>query len=489
MICYIGFRNISDGSPKQDSRMLESNMFTKRQNVVKVGYRNIRDFTRLLIIFLLTLTLSACVALGPQPEPEPVEPQQPEEEVETIPPPPDSLTPSQRVRKALQQLEQGDYENARLQLTWALQEKPTLQIATNLLEQMDVDPIDYLGMKSFFYDVEPGDSLSIIAKKFLNDPFKFVVLARYNKLENPSKLAPGQRIRVPGVMPERKRAKPKPKPKPKPVQPEPEPITQESTEAVPTTIPASTGEAMTTEPVTEDQPPPLETDEAIEAAAPETESQTGDESGGQVDEQETGTSVMTVEEVLKSARGLHGEGNLSAAIYLLENETSQYPDSKELSKLLAGYYREHADQLINQDDLDGARIVLEKLIILDSSDDEAINKLILVEDRIEAEKLMLKAQDQQSAGNLEDAYKTYNQVLTYDPENQSAKDAKLAVRDRLTDNYHRRAMQLFRKQELDEAIGYWNKILELNPNHALAPGYKARALEMKQQLQKIEPDN
>jgi tetratricopeptide (TPR) repeat protein len=47
-------------------------------------------------------------------------------------------------------------------------------------------------------------------------------------------------------------------------------------------------------------------------------------------------------------------------------------------------------------------------------------------------------------------------------------------------------MKLFRKQELDEAIAYWNKILKLNPNHPLAPGYKARALQMKQQLQKID---
>ncbi|MCU7878724.1 MAG: tetratricopeptide repeat protein, partial [Candidatus Thiodiazotropha sp. (ex Lucinoma borealis)] len=70
---------------------------------------------------------------------------------------------------------------------------------------------------------------------------------------------------------------------------------------------------------------------------------------------------------------------------------------------------------------------------------------------------------------------------------RSAKDAQLITRDKLTDSYHRQAMQLFRKQELDEAIGYWNKIIELNPNHSLAPGYKARALEMKQQLQKIGP--
>lgn len=100
---------------------------------------------------------------------------------------------------------------------------------------------------------------------------------------------------------------------------------------------------------------------------------------------------------------------------------------------------------------------------------------------------MRAAQDQQTAGNMEEAYQTYTQVLTYDPENSAAQASQLSVRDQLTDSYHRSAMQLFRKQELDEAIAFWNKILALNPNHPLAPGYKARALEMKQQLQKIGP--
>ncbi len=460
-------------------------MVTMRISVVKDLLRNIQDFLKILIITLFALSISACVALGPQQQPEPVE-EEPQEQAEVIPPPPDSLTPSQRVRKALEQLEHGEYENARLQLTWALQEKPTLQIATNLLQQMDADPIDHLGMKSFFYDVEPGDSLSIIAKKFLNDPLKFVILARYNKLENPSKLAPGQRIRVPGVMPERKR--PKPKPKPKPPQPEAEaaPMVQEPVEPA-----ASSG--MTTDQPAETPEPAAETGqiEASTISIPEEPEQLQveiEEPSQQPAELpgETEPAAMTAEEALSSAMGLHAEGNLSAAIYLLENEISQHPNAKELPQLLAGYYDKHADLLINQGSLDNARTTLEKLIILDSSNDAAINKLILVEDRIEAQKLMQTAQDQQTAGSLEEAYQTYSQVLTYDPDNQSAKDAQVVVRDQLTDSYHRSAMQLFRKQELDEAIGFWNKILELNPNHPLAPGYKARALEMKQQLQKID---
>jgi tetratricopeptide (TPR) repeat protein len=456
--------------------MLEPNMITKRQNVVKDSIEGIRDILRFIIIGLFTLTISACVALGPQQEPQPVEPEPVEEVAPFPPPPPDSLNPSKRVRKALQLLEQGDYTNARLQLAWALQEKPTLQIASNLLEQMEVDPIDYLGMKSFFYNVEPGDSLSIIAKKFLNDPLKFVILARYNKLENPSKLAPGQRIRVPGVMPERKRKKPKPKPTTITKEtPEPTPISTTQVEQA-----MDTPESETANNLIEELP--LSTPEETEQLPIESKNITQPPADVTVDNQPL---AKTADEVIISARGLHGEGNLSAAIYLLEDEIGQHPDAKALQKLLAGYYNEQADLQINRADLEKARGTLEKLIILDSSNDAAINKLIQVEDKIEAKKLLHAAHDQEMANDLEAAHETYTQVLTYDPEDPQAKESQLRVRGKLTDNYHRRAMQLFRKQDLDEAIAFWNKILKLNPNHPLAAGYKARALEMKQQLQKF----
>ena len=421
---------------------------------------SIRDFGKILIITVFALSIAACELMGPRKPEEPVA-VEPEEPVETIPTPTDSLSPSERVRKALRLLQQGDYENARNELNWALQEKPSLQIATNLLEQMDADPIDYLGLKSFFYDVQPGDSLSIIAKKFLKDPLKFVILARYNKLDNPSKLAPGQRIRVPGEMPEIKKPKPRQQPKPAPLA-QPVPV-------APATETADTPSETIQEPIAPQSTPELETAEPARQI-PEAQSSSSDE-------------------IVESAKKLRNENDLAAAISLLENENTRNPQSGEIRNLLARYYNEQADQLIDRNNLEGARTALEKLIILDSSDENAINKLILVEDRIEALKLLQNARDQQNAGKLEQAYQTYSQVLTYDPDNLAAKEAQLKVRNRLTDSYHRQAMQLFRKQELDEAIGFWNKILDLDPNHSLAPGYKARALEMKQQLQKIGPES
>jgi tetratricopeptide (TPR) repeat protein len=458
-------------------------MFTIRYSVVKDSFENIIDFLKSITIGLIILSLCSCAALSPKPEPEPVQPE-PQEEVEVYPPPPpDALPPSKRVRKALDLLEQGDYENARLQLTWALQDKPTLQIALNLLEQMDVDPVEHLGMKSFFYYVESGDSLSIIAQKFLDDPLKFVILARYNKLENPGRLVQGQRIRVPGVMPEPQITKPKPKPKPV-SPPEPAPVIQEPADEQ--AIDPSDAIEVEDQAVEQlEQQPPEQMTVVTQEQPSSVETQTSSQPLP-VESVETQPPPMTVEEILNSARGLHSEGNLSAAIYLLEEEINKRPDVKALPTLLAGYYNEQAEQLINSGELNQARSTLEKLIILDSSDDSAINKLILVEDKIEALKLIQTAKDQESADNLEAAYQTYTQVLTYDPENSEAIVSQQRIRDMLTGNYHRRAMQLFRKQDLDEAIAYWNKILKLNPNHPLAAGYKARALEMKQQLLKID---
>jgi tetratricopeptide (TPR) repeat protein len=421
------------------------------------------------LLLTAAVVLSACQTLvlrpAPEPEPEAVA-EQPEQEIEPeVVPPPDDLPASLRVRKALQMLEQGDYENARNQLSWALQEKPGLQIADNLIQQIDADPIDYLGVKNFYYKVESGDSLSIIAGKFLEDPMKFVILARYNKLENPSKLAPGDRIRVPGKMPEdlwRKQKKKK------------QPRRRTSPPASEVTSSDDRGEAT-----------------AAIQAAPDDRSdltQPRQASTGRRDSRPAAPPPPTLDQVLGTARKLYATGDLPGAISQLESEGGRYAHDKALQKLQTGYYREHAEQLSQQGDLEQARMMLEKVVLLDSADENAIKDLIRIEDKLEARKLYRLGSDLLSGGQVENAYEMFTQSLTYDPENTQTKQAQLACRDILTDDYHRKAMSHFRHQELDRAIVLWDKILALDPGHPLAPGYRARAMDMKQKLEKIESD-
>jgi tetratricopeptide (TPR) repeat protein len=432
----------------------------------------IRTLHNFVLLLALAFGLFACqgVVLRPPPqdEPAPVAQEPPLEEEPVIPPPPDNLSASRRVKQALHLLEQGDYEKARMQLAWALVDKPGLQIAESLVEQIDANPVDYLGVKNFYYKVESGDSLSIIAGKFLDDPMMFVILARYNQLENPSKLAPGDRIRVPGAMPEEVWRKPKKKTKrrasksgqPPSGRAQPDTAKSESTAATETGL-GKSDDASADEKAVEGQP-----------------SQTTDA--------ETAKRPPSLEQVLGTARTLHDGGDLSGAIAQLENEGGRYAHTKALQSLQIGYYREYSEQLVSEGELERARNILEKMVLLDAEDEQAINRLIKVEDKLEAERLYQLGSDLLSNDQVDNAYQMFSQALTYDPQHTQASQAQQLCRDRLTDNYHRQAMRHFRQQELDEAIVLWNRILELNPGHSLAPGYKARALEMQQKLQQIE---
>lgn len=451
---------------------------------------DIRTTYKLALLLAAAIGFTACQPLvfqtKPEPEPEPVVAEPQEEVTPEPPPPPDDLPASRRVRKALQLLSQGDYENARNQLVWALQEKPGLQIADTLIEQIDADPIEYLGMKNFYYRVETGDSLSIIARKFLDDPMKFVILARYNELENPGKLAPGDRIRVPGEMPAQIWKKPKKK---KPRQAKP-PATPEATGAGRETTPAGSDSPVAVPPVVPQETPG---EEAGGGDRGRTESAGGEETPPQPstdtpDQAEAPAPPPTLAQVLDTARKLHAEGDLPAAIYQLDSEGSRFANEKSLQSLQIDYYKEYADRLIQQDDLNKARDVLEKLVLLDAADEQAMNKLILVEDKLESRKLYQRGSDLLKGGYVEDAYNVLTQSLTYDPDNTKARQAQVMSRDRLTHDYHRQAMQHFRKQELDEAIALWDKILAVDPAHPLASGYRARAIEMQQKLKQINPD-
>ncbi len=434
---------------------------------------DIRTLGKLFLQLTAVVAISACQTLvvspvpeaEPEPEPE-VGVQQPEPAAEPeVLAPPDDLPASIRVRKALQMLEQGDYENARNQLDWALQEKPGLQIADNLIQQIDANPIDYLGVKNFYYQVESGDSLSIIAGKFLEDPMKFVILARYNKLENPSKLAPGDRIRVPGKMPEELWRKSKKKKQPRPGS------SPSASASVPSDERGQSVGVMTA--ATTDRLEPTEAEQA----------QTDE-----MDSSHAATPPPSLEQVLASAKRLHAAGDLPGAISQLEKEGGRYAHDERLQQLQVGSYREYADQLIRQGELEPARMMLEKVVLLDAADDKAINDLIRVEDKLEARKLYRLGSDLFNGGDLENAYQMFTQSLVYDPENSRTKEARSTCRDKLTDDYHREAMGHFRHQELDQAIGLWDRILDMDPQHPLASGYRARAMELKQKLEKIESD-
>ena len=152
------------------------------------------------------------------------------------PEPPANLPPlpanqvGKTVSNAIELLEAGNEDQAAIELQRVLQTEPGHKLAQNLLRQIKDDPVAMLGRESFSYRVQPGESLSKIAGRFLNDVHQFYVLARYNDIKVPRQLAGGQMIRVPGKAPP-----PAPAPAPVPV---PAPATTPVVTAPPRPAPA-----------------------------------------------------------------------------------------------------------------------------------------------------------------------------------------------------------------------------------------------------------
>lgn len=134
---------------------------------------------------------------------------------EPPPPPPPPLVPQEMqrlVQNAVQLLQDGNEDQAAADLQRVLQQDPNQKLAASLLRQIREDPVALLGRESFSYRVQPGESLSAIARRFLNDVYLFYALARYNDIKVPKQVAGGQLIRVPGKAPPPGAATPAPPP-------------------------------------------------------------------------------------------------------------------------------------------------------------------------------------------------------------------------------------------------------------------------------------
>src|SRR5262249_46912431 len=104
-------------------------------------------------------------------------------------------------REAVNQLQNGDENAARATLDRALALDASNDLARKLMDQIKADAQKELGPTFFRYTVARDDSLSKLAQQYLGDRFRFYILAKYNDIANPSRLAAGQVIKIPGRAP------------------------------------------------------------------------------------------------------------------------------------------------------------------------------------------------------------------------------------------------------------------------------------------------
>jgi len=116
---------------------------------------------------------------------------------ELVPDP--SLEPKQRLSRAIQLLENGTEDQARVELIAYLESSPRSALAKRLVQQIDRPISDYFPAENFPLVLAQGQSLSNVADEYLGDALLFHSLAKYNGIGNPSQVRAGQTIRVPAT--------------------------------------------------------------------------------------------------------------------------------------------------------------------------------------------------------------------------------------------------------------------------------------------------
>ena len=116
-------------------------------------------------------------------------------------PPPPQPTPGlaarERFQLAISQLQQGDSIHAAVELKAYLAEVPNSMPAKTMLAQIET-PLDVLyPADSFTVQLGRDETLSSLSGVYLGDVLGFYGLARYNNIENPSRVVAGQNVKIP----------------------------------------------------------------------------------------------------------------------------------------------------------------------------------------------------------------------------------------------------------------------------------------------------
>lgn len=98
-------------------------------------------------------------------------------------------------RRGLELQDQGKYGKARHEFLTALRLWPDFPEVVELLKPLQPKP----HTRYVVHRVEEGDFLAAIAQKYYNDQSKFGIIARFNDLEDATKLYAGMKLKIPEI--------------------------------------------------------------------------------------------------------------------------------------------------------------------------------------------------------------------------------------------------------------------------------------------------
>jgi len=189
------------------------------------------------------------------------------------------------------------------------------------------------------------------------------------------------------------------------------------------------------------------------------------------------------------ARGLFDRGDFTAARQRIE---SAYPASTpppgRLRQLLVHAYAAEAGNFIVQKRWEEALGTLKRASAISPEDPSIADQLALVETNRAARSLFEQGQAQHREGNLEQAHASFRQAVDGSPENLDFAKAEEHARIQLVETYHREALSHYRREQLEEAKVYWQKVLRIDPENRIAPGYLSKVEEIQQRLRALDAE-
>jgi len=356
------------------------------------------------------------------------------------------LKPRERYRKALDLLGSGEFEYARVELKTLIDERPGYGQASDLIAQLDADPVATLGRESFTITVHPGDTISTLAHQYLGDPLRFVALARYNDLVVPNQLPAGTRLQIPG----RQRA----------VSPPPDPVPEPSVLSKQTQTAKEASEA-----------PPV-----VWPAEPEP---TSGPSPAQI-----------LAEARQDAQQKRRAGNLDGAIAILTENGPRPRLDAQTNALLASLYLDRGRQAFSTGDWDQAERDFRAGQRADPGNVRIQEQLFELETIRTANTLYDEGLRHLQRDELGQAHAKLSKAVGLYPDLPGARQALEGVEPPLIESYYRQAQRQFRQQELDQALVSLDKILAINSDNREARGLRMKVVELQERIGALsEPGN
>ncbi len=390
---------------------------------------NIRDSkVKYCIVIAAVFSLSGCKLTENFTSSEKPETNGEQAEVRKVP---KELSTKQRFVKAIEHLEFGREQEAIVQLQAYLTKVPKSRNAKELMAQIKTDSADYFPNESFSVNLESGESLSTLSRKYLGSALKFYALAKYNDIKNPSRVNVGQEIKIPLTDKAVAVRTAEQNPQPQEVVVEQEAMEEKKVESS-TVADSAVSEMMTQEIAEEIDSLPSE-----EMVAQETQEVVTADS--LINEIVTAIEQNDYQTAAQKVRQLEGFGALTS-------------ETRSLAiTALTGYAKELAETDTKQA---SARYS-------EAGDMNLMN------------------------GESMAALSNFKIAADLDPENAIAIENRDVLQKDMADKFHREASSAFRRQDLDVAIKNWNKVLEIDPQHSSARVYLEQAKELKTRLENL----